>query len=231
MKNGLFVLGGLIAAAAVILVAWVLVPERIVDPIPRFALGVLALSVAVSFFVPSVMPVLTGRHRGDDASVMASIGPYVVFGLLFMIGAAVGFVLAIIGFERLAIAVDVVVLAGAALGLLAMRGVGQVVRHAAEFSSAHSAHADWVQRVTQLVAESSDPDTRRRLERIAEAFRFAASDVHDRAYDDSGIRSALATLENAVRGHDLAAIEPACRQIEILLSQREAAFRSARSRV
>lgn len=228
MKSvGMLNLAALVAAATIMALAAILFPEHLKSNASISALVIFALSVGFMFYVPSV---LVRDRAGSNAASMASIGMAGVISSLLLIATAIGFCLALTGYERLAMAADVLAVGGLIVGGLIVRSALLVVDNVSNSSSAVSKHSAWQQELKILSGVVRDDALKKDLERVSEKLRYSASDVVGGSPQDADIDGLLSASKEAVFSDDSSGLKGLMLKVEVLLAQREVYLRSARSK-
>lgn len=228
MKSvGMLNLAALVAAVTVVAFAAVLFPENLTSDVSIAALIVFALSVGFMFYVPSI---LVRNGSGSNAASMASIGMSGAISLMLLIATAIGFFLALAGYERLAIATDILAIGGFIVGVLVVRSALVVVDSVSGSSSRVSKHSVWQQEIQALSSVVGDDLIKNNFEKLSEKLRYSASDVAGGAPQDSEIDGLISASKEALLGENSSELKNLLIKIELLLAQREVFLRSARSR-
>lgn len=107
--------------------AFLLAPEILSSTVSRVSLALLLLAVASLLYVPAAV---TRGRVGRDASLLALIGPSMFLSLLLSFGAGVALLLAMLGAQRMATAVNVLVVGGGVVALLVLRAATKVIDQA-----------------------------------------------------------------------------------------------------
>lgn len=224
---GFFNLAALVASLMVLAIAGVLVPDKSWSDAAITSVVSFALAVGFVFYVPSVV---AKRQGGNDAVQMASLGP---LGILScgMLSLTVGaFVFAIYGMEKLAWAMDIFAIGSFIISVLMLRAARDVIGNVATQYSAPSKHIGWQGEIQGLSSIASDTKSKDALEKLAEKFRYAASDVPGGTPQDSLIAGAVQGISDQLSADSAANVQRQIAKIEMLISQRDVFLRSARSK-
>ena len=228
MKSvGMFNLAAVVASATVIAIAAVLVPEQITNNVALATLVIFALSVGFTFYVPSL---LVRSSPGSDAAAMASIGMAATLANFLLILTAAAFCLALLQYERAAIAVDILAVGGLIVGGLIAQSALKVVDAVSSESNRVSNHVRWQGDIQAIASGVSDESVRRDVQKIGEALRYAASDVVGGSPHDAEIEAVIRDSMDLSSAENITELKSKIARIESLLSRREAFLRMARSK-
>lgn len=225
---GMLNLSALVASITIMAVAGVLFPEQLTGNVAIATLVIFALSVGFMFYVPSL---LLQDRRGSDAAQMASIGLAGAISAFLLVATTIAFALALLGHDRLAVAMDVIAIGGLIVGGLTARSALAVIDEGSRASAPVSRHSLWQQEMQALSAGVGDDGARKEIDRLAEKLRYSANDVPGGSPQDAEIDSLLENLRGILDGNDPSGLSASVRKMEALLSRREIFIRSARSKV
>lgn len=224
---GLFGLSAFIASAVILVVAYVLIPEKAWTNEAIAAIVIFALTGALFFYVPSV---LVRESSGNDAARMASIGPLGVITGGTLITTAIAFVLAILGLSKLALALDIVSVGAFFIGILMLRAASNVIDQVATKYSTPSNHLKWQSEVQAIRGLASDKKAQKDLDQLSEKLRYSASDLPGGTPSDDDVQATLTQIEDAISTDGAADISSLVAAVNRHLSKREVFLRSARSK-
>ena len=227
MRNfGLFNISALVASAMVVGIAFVLVPEQSWTTELLISVALFSVSVGFVMFAPKI---LSTKKGNTDASQMATIGPLsVIAGWLFLLTAAAA-AFAIFGFGKIAISLDIFAVGTFIIGSITLRAAINVVADVADNYSKPSSHVRWQQNVQGLVGLNSDRRYVDALEKLAEKFRYAPSDIPGGTPHDSDLDSAINEIARSVENKS-SDFEEKVKKIEVLMVKRDLFLRTARSK-
>lgn len=220
----LFNWAALVAAITVMGMAFILVPEA-AWTIPVFlSIGLFVLAVAFLFYATSL---IAGRRGAGDAGQIASISLVGVLtaGLLLLTAAASA--LALFGFGKTAMALDVLTVGGFVTCLLLLQAARNVLGNAADRES--SRHQRWLGEVQVLRGMSTDRSEGELLEKLVDKLHHAASDLPGGSPQDAEIDALLAKMPDLL-GAGGEGLAEAVRQTELLLLKRDVFLRAGRSK-
>lgn len=224
---GLFNLAALVASVMVLAIAAILVPDKSWSTAAIASVGIFALAVGFIFYVPSM---LVKSQSGNDAVQMASLGPLgVVTGLTLLLTAG-AFVLAILGMDKLASALDIFAIGSFIISGLMLRASVEVVSNVAAKYSVPSKHIGWQSEVQGLRSITSDSKSKTSLEQLAEKLRYAASDIPGGSPQDGQIDGVVQEIGNLLSADSTANVQSQISKIEMLIAQRDVFLRSARNK-
>lgn len=225
-KLGFFNVSALIASVTVLSMAFILVPDKSWSPLVITSVALFALAVGFIFYVPTA---ISAKRGNTDASNLASIGPIsVASGWLFLLTAGAA-ALAIFGFEKLAIALDIFAVGTFVISALTIHAAMNKVADVSNSYSQPSNHLRWQGDIRGLLGQVTDRKNADLIEKLAEKLRYAASDVPGGTPHDVGIDSAISEIGN-LTDSNTSGLEEIVKKIEILLAKRDVFLRTARSK-
>ena len=217
----LFNWAALVAAITVMGMAFILVPEAAWTTSVFLSIGLFVLAVAFLFYATSL---IAGRRSAGDAGQLASISLVGVLtaGLLLLTAAASA--LALFGFDKTAMALDLLTVGGFVICLLLLQAARNVLGNAADRES--SRHQRWLDEAQILRGMAAQRGEGELLEKLVDKLHHAASDLPGGSPQDAEI-DALLTRMQGLSGADLA---EAVKQVELLLLKRDVFLRAGRSK-
>jgi hypothetical protein len=220
-------LSAAVLGVAIVVLGFVLVPERLAtSPSAVITLVVLAASV-VLVRLPAV---LVTREARTDAGSLAVLGPAATLGIWVIVLAALGFVAALLGATRLGIAADVIAVAVLVSGSLFLRAAMDKVQAVSDAYSGPSKLAGWRSGLAVAAANAVSVPHRAKLAALEEQARYAASDIPGGCPQDGPLEAVVAALNAAATSDDENAFAEGVRDFENLMAQRELTLKAARSR-
>lgn len=224
---GLFNSAALVASIMVLLIAVILVPNQSWSVATITSLVIFAFAAGFVFYVPNIV---IKRQGNGNAAQMASIGPLsVITGWMLLLSAG-AFVLAILGFSKLAFALDVFAIGTFIISSLILSTALNVVNNAAKQNATPSKHFIWQNSIQGLCAMVSESNSKNSLEKLAEKLRYVASDVSGVAPQNSQIESVIQEITDHLNLDSSASIQSLISKIEVLIAQRDIYLRSVRSK-
>ena len=217
----------LVASAMILAMAFVLVPETSWTNTSIISLVFFALSVGFVFYVPSV---LVQQRAANDAVQMAALGPLGVLTSATLLLTSGGFLLAMTGFDKTALAVDIFAIGTFVISALVLRAALSVVGDVAATYSAPSSHLRWQDELQALASIASDRSIKGSLEKLAEKFRYLASDLPGGSPYDGSLDEAVQLVGKLVMDNSSADLPDQIRKTEILMAQRDVFLKAARSK-
>jgi hypothetical protein len=224
---GLFNIAALVSSLMVLSIACVLVPDKAWTNEAIAALLIFALAVFFIFYTPSV---LIKNQSDNDAVQMASIGSLgaITGGNLLL--TATAFVLALFGISRLAVVLDIFAIGTFIINCLMLRAASNVIGNVANKYSAPSNHIRWQSDIQGLSGMAIDSGTKLSLEKLAEKFRYAASDVPGGTPSDEKIDIAVNFIGENLSSLGYLDMTSQIERIDILIAQREIFLRAKRNK-
>ena len=146
-------------------------------------------------------------------------------GLLLLTAAASA--LALFGFGKTAMALDLLTVGGFVICLLLLQAARNVLGNAADRES--SRHQRWLGEVQVLRGMSTDRGEGELLEKLVDKLRHAASDLPGGSPQDAEIDALLAKMSDLL-GAGGESLAEAVRQTELLLLKRDVFLRAGRSK-
>lgn len=216
-----------IAALTVLVIAFILVPEPLwsVTTIAT-AIG-FASSVGYVFYVPSI---LRQNVQGTDASQMAAVGPLGTISIVLLMATGGGFVLALVGYQKLGLALLVFGIGIFLVMSLVLNAALKVVGDVSAKWSQPSHHVNWQSQATMLASLSTHQETLAKLHVLLEKLRYSASDVPGGSPQDAGIEQMFKVMSEQLQSDPAADLTSQFSPINGLLAQRDVYLRSARSK-
>ena len=224
---GLFNLSALVSSLMILAIAYVLVPDKVWTNEAIAALIIFALAVGFIFYIPSALV----KDNGDnDAAQMASIGPLgAITGWTLLITSA-AFVLALLGMNKAALALDIFAVGTFIVSALMLRAASSIISNVASQYSVPSNHIRWQGEIQGFRSIAIDSKTKTALEKLAEKFRYSASDVPGGTPSDDHIDSAINSIGAALSSDSSIDITNLIAKIDVLISQRDVFLRSKRNK-
>ena len=220
-------LSAAVLGVAVVVLGFVLVPERLATS-PSAVITLVGLAASVALVRLPV--VLVTRAARTDAGSLAVLGPAAMLGFGVIALAAAGFIAALLGATRLGIAADVIAVAVLVSGSLCLRAAMDKVQAVSDAHSGPSRLAGWRSGLAVAAANAVVAQHRDKLQALEEQARYAASDIPGGCPQDGPLEAAVAALNAAATsGHENAFVE-GVREFENLMAQRELTLKAARSR-
>ena len=216
-----------IAALTVLVIAFILVPEPLWTAITIATAISFAGSVGYVFYVPSN---LRQNAQSTDASQMAAVGPLGTFSILLLIATGGGFVLALLGYQKLGLALVVFGIGAFVVMSLVLNAALKVVGDVSTKWSQPSHHVNWQSQVTMLTSLSTHQESLAKLRALIEKLRYSASDVPGGSPQDAGIEEIFSKMSEQLQSDPTADLTTQFGLINGLLAQRDVYLRSARSK-
>ncbi|MDR1647271.1 MAG: hypothetical protein LBR88_04440 [Zoogloeaceae bacterium] len=220
-------IAAVIAALTVLAIAYILVPE------PRWTLAAIitaigfAGSVGFVFYVPSI---LRGKRSGTDAQQMAAIGPLSLVSLLLLLAMSVSFVLALAGYEKLALAMLVLGVGLLLVAYLILSAALKVVENISAKGTQISHHVDWQGRVSILASTATHEESVAKLRAFGEKLRYSPNDMPGGSPQDAAIEQAFEQMSAQLQTDPAVNLTNQFGALDGLLAQRDTYLRSARGR-
>ncbi len=219
-------IAALVTSIMMLLIAFILVPEKSWNTATTISIIIFALTVGFIFYIPNT---IMKRQDNSNATQLASIGPLgIITGLMLPLTAS-AFVMALLDFPKIAYVLDVLAVSGFIVSGLILNAALNVINDVAEQSSMPSKHFTWQGTFQGLSAVVSDADSKIALEKLIEKLRYMPSDVAGGSPQDSAIESIVQEINNELNLDNSANIQSLLGKIEVLVAQRDIYLRSARS--
>lgn len=216
-----------IAALTVVVIAFILVPEPLWTAITIATVIGFACSVGYVFYAPLI---LSRKQHTADASQIAAIGPLGAISIVLLMATGGGFVLALVGYQMLGLAM-LVLGVGAFLAMsLVMNSALKVVSDVSEKWAQPSHHVTWQNQLTMLASQSTHPESLEKLNLLLEKLRYSASDVLGGSPQDAGIEQIFNLMSQKLQSDPAADLTNELGPINGLLAQRDVYLRSVRSK-
>jgi hypothetical protein len=220
-------IAAVVATLTVLAISCILVPE------PRWTMVTIitaigfAGSVGFMFYVPSI---LRGKQSGTDARQMAAIGPFSLISLLALLAMSVSFVLALTGYEKLALAMLILGVGSLFAAYLILSAALKVVENISVKTAQISHHVDWQGRVSILASMAAHEESVAKLRALGEKLRYSPSDVPGGSPQDEAIEQVFKQMSGQLQADPATDLKDMVGALDGLLAQRDVYLRSARSR-
>ena len=216
-----------IAALTVLVIAFILVPDPMWSAVTIVTAIGFAGSVGFVFYIPSI---LRQKQQGTDAQQMAAIGPYAVSSTFLLLAMGAGFVLALVGYQKLGLAMLVFGIGAFLVTSLILNAALKVVGEISSKWSQPSHHFDWKNQVAILMSQATHKESLENLHALSEKLRYLASDVPGGSPQDSGIKQIFEEMTGRLQSDPAADLTNGFGELNSLLVQRDVYLRTARSK-
>lgn len=216
-----------IAALTVLVIAFILVPDPMWSAVTIVTAIGFAGSVGFVFYIPSI---LRQKQQGTDAQQMAAIGPYAVSSTFLLLAMGAGFVLALVGYQKLGLAMVVFGIGAFLVTSLILNAALKVVGEISSKWSQPSHHFDWKNQVAILMSQATHKESLENLHALSEKLRYLASDVPGGSPQDSGIKQIFEEMTGQLQSDPAADLTNGFGELNSLLVQRDVYLRTARSK-
>jgi len=216
-----------IAALTVLVIAFILVPDPMWSAVTIVTAIGFAGSVGFVFYIPSI---LRQKQQGTDAQQMAAIGPYAVSSTFLLLAMGAGFVLALVGYQKLGLAMLVFGIGAFLVTSLILNAALKVVGEISSKWSQPSHHFDWKNQVAILMSQATHKESLENLHALSEKLRYLASDVPGGSPQDSGIKQIFEEMTGQLQSDPAADLTNGFGELNSLLVQRDVYLRTARSK-
>ena len=216
-----------IAALTVLVIAFILVPDPMWSAVTIVTAIGFAGSVGFVFYIPSI---LRQKQQGTDAQQMAAIGPFAVSSTFLLLAMGAGFVLALVGYQKLGLAMLVFGIGAFLVTSLILNAALKVVGEISSKLSQPSRHFDWKNQVAILMSQATHKESLENLHALSEKLRYLASDVPGGSPQDSGIKQIFEEMTGQLQSDPAADLTNGFGELNSLLVQRDVYLRTARSK-
>ena len=216
-----------IAALTVLVISFILVPDPMWSAVTIVTAIGFAGSVGFVFYIPSI---LRQKQQGTDAQQMAAIGPFAVSSTFLLLAMGAGFVLALVGYQKLGLAMLVFGIGAFLVTSLILNAGLKVVGEISSKWSQPSHHFDWKNQVAILMSQATHKESREKLQALSEKLRYLASDVPGGSPQDSGIKQIFEEMTGQLQSDPAADLTNGFGELNSLLVQRDVYLRTARSK-
>ena len=216
-----------IAALTVLVISFILVPDPMWSAVTIVTAIGFAGSVGFVFYIPSI---LRQKQQGTDAQQMAEIGPYAVSSTFLLLAMGAGFVLTLVGYQKLGLAMVVFGIGAFLVTSLILNAALKVVGEISSKWSQPSHHFDWKNQVAILMSQATDKESLENLHALSEKLRYLASDVPGGSPQDSGIKQIFEEMTGQLQSDPAADLTNGFGELNSLLVQRDVYLRTARSK-
>ena len=216
-----------IAALTVLVISFILVPDPMWSAVTIVTAIGFAGSVGFVFYIPSI---LRQKQQGTDAQQMAAIGPFAVSSTFLLLAMGAGFVLALVGYQKLGLAMLVFGIGAFLVTSLILNAALKVVGEISSKLSQPSRHFDWKNQVAILMSQATHKESLENLHALSEKLRYLASDVPGGSPQDSGIKQIFEEMTGQLQSDPAADLTNGFGELNSLLVQRDVYLRTARSK-
>lgn len=216
-----------IAALTVLVIAFILVPEPLWTATTIATAIGFASSVGYVFYIPSI---LRQNAQNTDATQMAAVGPLGFISIMLLMATGGGFVLALVGYQRLGLALLVFGIGAFLVMFLVLNSALKVVSDVSAKWSKPSHHVNWQYQVTMLATLSTHQESLAKLRTLQEKLRYSASDVPGGSPQDAGIDQMFNKMSEQLQSDPTADLAGQFGSMNGLLAQRDVYLRSVRSK-
>lgn len=216
-----------IAALTVLVISFILVPDPMWSAVTIVTAIGFAGSVGFVFYIPSI---LRQKQQGTDAQQMAAIGPYAVSSTFLLLAMGAGFVLTLVGYQKLGLAMVVFGIGAFLVTSLILNAALKVVGEISSKLSQPSRHFDWKNQVAILMSQATHKESLENLHALSEKLRYLASDVPGGSPQDSGIKQIFEEMTGQLQSDPAADLTNGFGELNSLLVQRDVYLRTARSK-
>ena len=216
-----------IAALTVLVISFILVPDPMWSAVTIVTAIGFAGSVGFVFYIPSI---LRQKQQGTDAQQMAEIGPYAVSSTFLLLAMGAGFVLTLVGYQKLGLAMVVFGIGAFLVTSLILNAALKVVGEISSKWSQPSHHFDWKNQVAILMSQATHKESLENLHALSEKLRYLASDVPGGSPQDSGIKQIFEEMTGQLQSDPAADLTNGFGELNSLLVQRDVYLRTARSK-
>jgi hypothetical protein len=216
-----------IAVSTVLLVVFILVPEPLWTAITIATAISFAGSVGYVFYVPSIF---RQNAQTTDASQIAAVGMLGTVSIVLLMATGGGFVLALVGYQKLGLALLVFGIGAFLVMSLVLNAALKVVGEVSAKWSQPSHHVNWQIQVNVLVSLSTNQESIAKFRTLLEKLRFSASDVPGGSPQDAGIEEIFNVMSEKLQSDPTTDLTSHFGGVNSLLVQRDVYLRSARSK-
>lgn len=221
-----FNIAAIVAAATVLTIAFILVPEPLWTATTIVTAIAFGGSVVFVFYIPSI---LRQKQMDSDAQQIAAIGPVGMISTLLLLAMGLAFAFALAGYEKVGLAILVFGIGAFLVSTLMLNAALKVVGDITATSAQPSRHVDWQSRVSVLTSHASHQQSLARLRALGEKLRYVASDVPGGSPQDIGIDQTFNSILAQLQSDPSADVTGHFSVIDSLLMQRDVYLRGARS--
>ena len=161
---------------------------------------------------------------------MAEIGPYAVSSTFLLLAMGAGFVLTLVGYQKLGLAMVVFGIGAFLVTSLILNAALKVVGEISSKWSQPSHHFDWKNQVAILMSQATHKESLEKLHALSEKLRYLASDVPGGSPQDSGIQQIFDGMTGQLQSDPAADLTNGFGELNSLLVQRDVYLRTARSK-
>ena len=161
---------------------------------------------------------------------MAALGMLSTVSIVLLMATGGGFVLALVGYQKLGLALLVFGIGAMLVMSLVLNAALKVVGEVSAKWSQPSHHVNWQSQVTMMASLSTHQESLAKLRALLEKLRYSASDVPGGSPQDVGIEEIFNVMSEKLQADSTADLTSHFGSINSLLVQRDVYLRSARSK-
>lgn len=224
-KNMLRLVSVIIFTTSIVITA-LLAPMSAWTPVSSTSALLLAFFLAGIFWA-TIAP---SSSSGDDAVVLASVGPSVIFFAVLVPWGAASLCVAFIGPTSIAWIMNALAICGFAVAVILLKVTSGVIKRVATLYVGSSARTDWIIKLEVISDSTSNSLFKQRIIKLADSLRYAASATPgSKEEHGKAIAEQLSTLEREIAIQDGDG-ELCIQTLERLFFQREAELKRLRSK-
>ena len=216
-----------IATLTVIVIAFILIPEPLWTAVTIATAIGFAGSVGYVFYAPSI---LRRNAQSTDATQMAALGMLGTVSIVLLMATGGGFVLALVGYQKLGLALLVFGIGAFLVMTLVLNASLKIVGEVSAKWSQPSHHVNWQSQVAVLASLSTHQESVAKFCALLEKLRYSASDVPGGSPQDAGIEEIFNVMSEKLQSDPNANLTSQFNGINGLLIKRDVYLRSARSK-
>ena len=220
-------IAAVVAALTVLAIAFVLVPDPLWTTVTIVTAIGFSVSVGLVFYIPSIF---RQKRQGTDAQQMAAIGSFAVSSMLLLLAMGTGFLLALLGYQKLGLAMLIFGIGALLVTSLLLNAALKVVGDISNKWSQPSHHVNWQGLVTILASQAIHKESLAGLNALSEQLRYLASDVPGKSPQDSDIEKIFSAMSTQLQANPAVDLTVGLSEIDSLLTQRNVYLRTARSK-
>jgi len=189
-------------------------------------------ALLLAFFLAGIFwaTIASSSSSGDDAVVLASVGPSVILFAVLVPWGAVSLCVAFIGPTNIAWIMNALAICGFAVVVIFLKVTSGVTKRVAALYVGPSARTDWIIKLEVISDSTSNILIKQRLIKLADSLRYGASATPGSTEEHGkAIAEQLSTLEREIALQD-GDVEPSIQTLERLFFQREAELKRMRSK-
>lgn len=227
IKN-LFFVSSAIAASAIILIAYILLPNTVWTGTTIIALILLSLSVGFSIYLPYGLP---NSNSNRDAAEIYSLGAMGCIAIIELALTLITFITALSGLEKISHTLMVIIISSFFISIIILNATGSIVNNVDGNCDINISKNSWYTKIVSLMPYVVDKNDKFELEKLAEKIRYSASGIDQIDIEtDKKICIIISDINNAIENKEFSCIYNKINEISSIIDVREVNIKNFRKK-